>query len=109
MSVRDELPVPEKAKRAEGALETVRVWLAQESAHVNLRVGAWDDPTECGALIAELAEQIADAYVAHAGIDRRAVLHRLKEAMIGELESPTVQPSEGDPDEAGGGPGFAQR
>ncbi len=93
MSVRDALPVPEEAKRSPEAQELVRVWLAGNRTHVSLRIGAWDDATGCGALLADLAAQIADAYSAQGAADRRAVLERIKEAMLKELDSPTDEPT----------------
>ena len=92
MAERNDLPIPEAAKNDPKSFELLRVWVANKSQHVSLRVGIWDDPAAWGIMLADLARHVVNAYNQDAARDPVETLQRIKAALDVELASPTDNP-----------------
>lgn len=90
------LEIPPAAARDKASFEVLRVWIAEQSQHVSIRSGAWDDPFAWGIVLADLARHIALAQQLHKpDTDTEAFVERLLEGFHAEIENPTDEP-EGD-------------
>ena len=72
-----ELPIPSSVAADAEAIELARLWLGQGRLRVGLRADALADPTEWGAVLAELARHVANSYVIGRSGDRTEVLDRI--------------------------------
>jgi Domain of unknown function (DUF5076) len=87
------LSIPPVAQRDKASFEVLRVWIAEQSQHVSIRSGAWDDPFAWGIVLADLARHIALAHeIQDQKIDKQAFLERLLEGFSAEIDSPTDEP-----------------
>lgn len=93
MSRINELQIPDAAERDPHSFELLRVWVANKSQHVTLKVGVWQDPAAWGVMLCDLIQHIANAYQQDQGLDRTATLRRIIEGLDAELSSPTARPS----------------
>jgi hypothetical protein len=88
-----QLPIPGPAADDARAIELLRVWVAGGRQHVSLATGLWSDPASWGILLVDLAKHIANAYEQANGMNRAAVLRRLREGFDAEWGSPTDEPA----------------
>lgn len=86
---KNELQVPASALSDPNAVELLRVWAANKSQHVSIRVGVWKDPAAWGIMINDLIGHIASAYYQHQGIEKNATIMRIRAAMDAEHNTPT--------------------
>lgn len=87
------LDIPPAAQRDKAAFEVLRVWIAQQSQHVSIRSGAWEDPFAWGIVLADLARHIALAHELQGeAVDKDAFLERLLEGFNAEIDNPTDEP-----------------
>ena len=93
MAETDYLVVPEEAKADCNSFELLRIWIANNSQHVSLRVGVWKDPAAWGIMLSDLAKHIAHSYEQDCALDRVQTLQRIKAAFDVEMDSPTDTPS----------------
>jgi uncharacterized protein DUF5076 len=87
------LLVPERIQNAFGALEVLRVWIADGNHHICMRTGVWDDPAAWGLMLADLARHAARALEQEEGRDPAATLSRIIEGLNAELSAPTDEPT----------------
>jgi hypothetical protein len=74
------LDPPLASSRDKAAFELLRVWVAEEGQHVNLRSGTWEDPFAWGIVLADLARHIVNAESMHRkGLDKDDFLARMLE------------------------------
>jgi hypothetical protein len=93
MAHSDQLPIPDAAGSDPNSFELLRVWIADQSQHVSLRAGAWEDLAAWGIMLADLARHIANSYQQDKGLDARKALQRIKAGLNAELGVPTDEPS----------------
>ena len=87
------LAIPAAAERDKASFEVLRVWIAEQSQHVSIRSGAWDDPFAWGIVLADLARHIALAHELQGdAADEDAFLERLLEGFHAEIDNPTDEP-----------------
>ena len=87
------LSIPSAAQRDKASFEVLRVWIAEQSQHVSIRSGAWEDPFAWGIVLADLARHIALAHKLQSeGTDEDAFMARLLEGFQAEIENPTDEP-----------------
>jgi hypothetical protein len=87
------LSIPPVAQRDKASFEVMRVWIAEQSQHVSIRSGAWEDPFAWGIVLADLARHIALAHkLQNNGADTDAFLQRLLEGFQAEIDNPTDEP-----------------
>ncbi len=87
------LAIPPVAQRDKGSFEVLRVWIAEQSQHVSIRSGAWEDPFAWGIVLADLARHIALAHsLQNKGVDKDVFLERLLEGFSAEIDTPTDEP-----------------
>jgi len=85
--------VPPAAQRDKASFEVMRVWIAEQSQHVSIRSGAWEDPFAWGIVLADLARHIALAHELHGETPNKdAFLERLLEGFNAEIDNPTDEP-----------------
>jgi|SRR5215467_10113587 len=84
-----ELIVPPAVNSDPGARELVRVWSAHGQQHVTIAADAWDDPATWGIVLVDLARHVANFYDSERGMDRDAVLFRIRTLFEAEWDSPT--------------------
>ena len=72
-----ELPVPSTVAADSEAIELARLWVRQGRLSVSIRADALADPTEWGAVLAEVARHIANSYVLGRTGERTDVLDRI--------------------------------
>jgi len=93
MGVEKVLSIPEEAQKDKASFEVLRVWIANQSQHVSIRSGAWEDPFAWGIVLADLARHIALAHqLQNEGAGSEAFLNRLLEGFEAEIENPTDEP-----------------
>ncbi|WP_158792929.1 DUF5076 domain-containing protein [Granulicella sp. L60] len=87
------LSIPSAAQRDKASFEVLRVWIAEQSQHVSIRSGAWEDPFAWGIVLADLARHIAHAHeLQNQGADTDVFLERLLEGFQAEIDNPTDEP-----------------
>ena len=87
------LSIPPAAQRDKASFEVLRVWIAEQSQHVSIRSGAWEDPFAWGIVLADLARHVALAHeIQNDSSDKEAFLERLLEGFHAEIENPTDEP-----------------
>lgn len=84
-----ELVIPESIQKSLGALEVLRVWIADDKNHICIRTGVWDDPAAWGLMLADLARHVARMLEQEEGRDADATLRRIIEGLEAELSQPT--------------------
>jgi len=89
MSDATELPVPAEVRDGQKAVELVRVWLVDGNQIVTISPSLWDDPATWGLLLVDLANHVASAYAVQ-GLEKEAVLTRIKRAFDAEWDYPTA-------------------
>ena len=72
-----ELPIPSTVASDPEAVELARLWVGQERLRVSIRTEALGQPSEWGAVLAELARHLANSYVQSQGADRTKVFDRI--------------------------------
>ncbi len=82
---KNELPIPEVAKRDKNSAELLRVWVAENQQHVILRTDAWEDPAAWGMVLYDLAWHVANAYAANRNEDAAKIMQRIREGLNAEL------------------------
>jgi hypothetical protein len=93
MASKNVLSIPPAALRDKASFEVMRVWVAEQSQHVSIQSGAWEDPFAWGIVLADLARHIAHAHkLQNEGTDPEAFLERLLEGFHAEIENPTDEP-----------------
>lgn len=93
MSPDKSLAIPPAAQRDKASFEVLRVWIAEQSQHVSIRSGAWEDPFAWGIVLADLARHIALAHELQDNKNNKEkFLDRLLEGFSAEIESPTDEP-----------------
>ncbi len=90
-----QLPVPQAAIKDPNSVEIFRVWAVENTEHVSVNAGLWDEPAMYGVVLADLAKHIANAYKQKSNRDPRNALERIKAGFDAELESPTDTPKGG--------------
>jgi hypothetical protein len=93
MAMRNELAIPDAAKRDTNSLEVLRVWVANGAQHVSLLTGFWREPEAWGIMLADLARHVANAYEQDAGLDPVETLEQIRAMMEAEFSSPTDRPT----------------
>lgn len=93
MALRDQLAVPDAAKKDSNSLEVLRVWVAGGAQHVSLLTGVWKEPEAWGIMLADLARHVANAYEQDAGLDPVETLEQIRAMMEAEFSSPTDRPT----------------
>jgi hypothetical protein len=87
------LNIPPAAQRDKASFEVLRVWIAEQSQHVSIRSGAWEDPFAWGIVLADLARHIALSHELQGeATDKDAFLERLLEGFHAEIDNPTDEP-----------------
>ncbi|SFR94339.1 protein of unknown function [Dyella sp. OK004] len=86
-----ELLVPPAAKNDPRAIELIRVWAADGNQHVSISPDVWDDPATWGVMLVDLAKHVATFYAEERGMDKHAVLARIKTLFEAEWDSPTSE------------------
>ena len=86
MGVEKVLTIPEEAQRDKASFEVLRVWIANQSQHVSIRSGAWEDPFAWGIVLADLARHIALAHqLQNKDTNPDVFLNRLLEGFEAEI------------------------
>jgi hypothetical protein len=93
MADKDQLQIPNSARKDPNSFELLRIWIANKGQHISLRAGVWNDPAAWGIMLADLARHIADSYHQDEGIDRLHAMQRIKAALDAELSAPTDEPT----------------
>lgn len=84
---KDEIAAPPSVRDDDKSFELARLWIADGSPRVALRVGVWDDPAAWGVLLADVARHIAVAYSQSGGHDAADALERVLIGFRAEFES----------------------
>ena len=87
-NVPQELAIPKSVLEAKGAMELVRIWVADGSQISAISPNLWKDPGSWGLMLVDLANHVASAYEAQ-GWNRAEVLSRIKKAYDVEWAHPT--------------------
>lgn len=90
---RNQLLIPDAARKDPKSFELLRVWVADQGQHIAVRTEVWEDPAAWGIMLSDLAKHIANYYQQDRGVDRSKTLQRIKAALDAELSSPTGDPS----------------
>lgn len=91
---RNELEIPEKARRDKASAELIRVWVTPDGApHVTIRTDVWKDPAAYGVVLADLARHIANGFHQTQNLDMAQALKRIVEGFSTELDFPTDTPT----------------
>jgi hypothetical protein len=93
MSAKDQLTIPDAARKDPESQEVARIWVANNAQHVTLQVGAWKDPFAWGILLADLARHLANAYEKSEGLNIDETVRRIRRGFDAELNSPTDTPT----------------
>lgn len=93
MAPKDQLAIPDAARKDARSFELLRVWIASEDQHISLRPGAWREPAPWGIVLADLAGHIANALEQTEGVDRSDAIGQIKAAFLEELAAPTGDPT----------------
>ncbi len=83
-----QLAIPAQAQADPAGFELLRVWVAQQSQHITLRPGLWQDPAAWGVMLADLARNIVTVHVENdEDLDAEAFLAAVLEGFDTEIES----------------------
>jgi hypothetical protein len=96
MSPKDQLSIPDAANGDAQSFELIRIWIANQSQHVTMRVGVWDDPAQWGMMLADLAGHVAKGYEQSEGVSRALVLERIHEAFNAHFAQVEQSPDQAD-------------
>lgn len=91
---RNELEIPEKARKDKGSAELLRVWVTPPDGaiHVVIKTDVWSDPAAYGIVLADLARHIANGFHQTQGMNISEALNRVAEGFSAEINSPTEKP-----------------
>jgi hypothetical protein len=81
-----ELPFPSSVAADSKAIELARLWVVQGRLHVSIRTQALEEPTEWGAVLAEVARHIGNYYVQHQSADRNEILDSIAQGFEAKLD-----------------------
>ena len=87
-----QLPIPQAAVKDRNSVEIFRVWAVDNTEHVSVNAGLWEDPAMYGLVLADLAKHIANAYKQKLNRDPRKTLARIMAGFAAEMDSPTDTP-----------------
>lgn len=91
---RNELEIPEKARRDKGSIELLRVWVTSDGAeHVTIKTGVWPDPAAYGIVLADLVRHIANGFHQTQAMETDAAVKRVIEGFSAEIGYPTDVPT----------------
>ena len=92
---RNELDIPEKARKDKGSAELMRVWVTPPDGaiHVVVKTGVWPDPAAYGIVLADLARHIANGFNQTQGMNVDVAVKRVVEGFSAEIGSPTDVPT----------------
>lgn len=88
-------PIPEAALRDEGAIEMLRVWIAEHRIHCSMKVGMYRETTKIaedeawGTILADVAVHLANALEHQYQVPRTQTLKGIRQAFLREIGSPT--------------------
>jgi hypothetical protein len=80
-----ELHTPEDVTSAEQAIEVMRVWIIDKHLQCSLSAGVFEDYTQWGTLLAELAQHISSAMHEVHGADAQETLQMILAGFQKEL------------------------
>lgn len=91
----NELPIPPVAL-AHPSVEIMRVWVANQSQQVVLKIGYWEDRGiderwAWGVMLADMIHHIASAHESKYGRDPRETIRELRKALEAELAHATSE------------------
>jgi hypothetical protein len=89
-----ELQIPPNAASDSNAAELIRAWASGGSLVCNLNPTAWPEdqaPVACGVRLADVARLVADALQQSDGLEKSAVLARMRSVIDGALDRPTAE------------------
>lgn len=69
-----EIPIPDDASRNAESIELLRVWLSCSEPSITLRAETYPDPAVWGAILGDVARQVATAYGEDRGLMVGSVL-----------------------------------
>jgi hypothetical protein len=84
----NDLPAPPDAANDPASTEVVRAWLIGGDLHCSLRAGVFDDPATWGAVLADVARYVAEAFTDLDGSDQAKTLAAIRAAFAQELDTP---------------------
>jgi hypothetical protein len=87
-----QLPVPQAAVKDRNSVEIFRVWAVDNTQHVSVNAGLWEDPAIYGLVLADLAKHITNAYKQRLSRDPQKTLERIMAGFAAEMDSPTDTP-----------------
>lgn len=83
------LPPPDNAIERDDAVEVLRGWVVGEDLYVSLAFESFgNNPGIWGQLLAEVASHLADAMSFEGYGDRNAILAKIRESLIANMENP---------------------
>ena len=90
----EELQIPPNVASDKRACELIRAWAAHGGLVCSLNPGAWpaeEAPVAWGILLSDVARHVADALHQKYGLDKSAVLSRIRGVFDSELADPTAE------------------
>lgn len=91
----NEMLIPAAALRDSGAVEMLRVWIAERGLHCAIKVGMYQETKNIreekawGTILADVARHLADAMSPQYSANPRVALTGIREAFLNELDNPT--------------------
>jgi hypothetical protein len=94
MSDKDELPIPDAARRDKNSREMIRAWIAERKLQCVVNIGTWatspiDEYRAWGILLADVARHVSKALEEEDGRDPRETVLAIRDEFLGELDRPT--------------------
>jgi hypothetical protein len=90
----EQLQIPPNAASDPSATELIRAWASCGGLVCSLNPGAWPQdqaPIAWGILLSDVARHVADALQQSYGLDKAAVLARMRSVFDTELDRPTAE------------------
>lgn len=87
MSTFQALHIPPDAFE-KGGVEVLRAAIVDKGLHVSVEQNAFDDPETWGALLADIARNVASVYANEKKADEGVVLDAIRETFIAEIGKP---------------------
>jgi Domain of unknown function (DUF5076) len=89
-----QLAIPEVAVDDANSVELIRVWVAHHGLHCSIHVGMYEgskisEERAWGVILADTARHVANALKAGYNKDADAVLEKIREHFLFELDGPT--------------------
>lgn len=88
MSQSDQLRIPDSARTDPKSFELLRIWVAHQDQHISLRVGVWEDPTDWGRMLADLARHIANSFEKFSNQDAPQALEKIRAGFDADIQNP---------------------